>query len=91
MSLCLDEMMTLSVLSSELHAWMLKISLVYSLYISGVAAAASLPTNSLKSSHLLSVLYNSVLEHDALGQFTPDMVGRITYNHDDHGNIFTPS
>ncbi|XP_067665574.1 gamma-tubulin complex component 5-like isoform X2 [Haliotis asinina] len=69
-----EEVMTLSMMSVELQTWSQKISLVYSLYINGVAAAASLPTNSLKASHLLSVLYNTVLEYDSLGEFTPDMI-----------------
>ena len=61
-----EELMTVTLLHSDLEPWMSKVSLVYSTYINGLAAGASLPTNSLKASHLLSVLFDSVLDLDTL-------------------------
>ncbi|XP_041361102.1 gamma-tubulin complex component 5-like [Gigantopelta aegis] len=69
-----EELMTVTLLSSDLEPWMTKVNLVYSVYINGLAAGASLPTNSLKASHLLSVLYNTVVDFDTLHESVSDLM-----------------
>ncbi|XP_050418545.1 gamma-tubulin complex component 5 [Patella vulgata] len=57
---------TMSILYNQLEPWFQKIELVYSIYISGIAAAAELDSSILKASHLLNVMFKTLIDCDTL-------------------------
>ncbi|KAJ8299061.1 hypothetical protein KUTeg_023121 [Tegillarca granosa] len=63
-----EETVTLMSTHSSLQDWLKKIEVVYSLYNKGIIEAEVLQTNCQKASHLLNVLYNTVIEYDDSGQ-----------------------
>ncbi|XP_055996966.1 gamma-tubulin complex component 5-like isoform X2 [Ostrea edulis] len=69
-----EQTMTLAMLHGDLSPWLKKTEVVHSVYIRGVREAGWLVNNCQRASHLLSVLFETVVEYDTLGQNASDIV-----------------
>jgi len=69
-----EEIVTLETIHSKLKHWLQKVKVIHTVYIDGVKAAEVLPSNCQKASHLLSVLFDAVMEYDDMGQCDTEMV-----------------
>ncbi|XP_060067402.1 gamma-tubulin complex component 5-like [Ylistrum balloti] len=72
-----EETFTLAMLHTNLKPWLPKVKVIHSVYEKGVKEAEWMPGNYQKASHLLSILYDTVLEHDAMGNFTSEMMNML--------------
>ncbi|XP_021343427.1 gamma-tubulin complex component 5-like isoform X1 [Mizuhopecten yessoensis] len=72
-----EETFTLAMLHTRLKPWLPKVKVIHSIYERGVKEAEWLPGNYQKASQLLSVLYDAVLEHDAMGTLTSEMMNML--------------
>lgn len=70
--------MTLAMLHGDLSLWLKKIEVLHSVYIRGVREADWLVNNCQRASYLLSVLFDTVVEYDTLGQNASDIVRLIS-------------
>lgn len=70
--------MTLAMLHGDLSLWLKKIEVLHSVYIQGVREANWLVNNCQRASYLLSVLFDTVVEYDTLGQNASDIVRLIS-------------
>ena len=66
--------MTLAMLHGDLALWLKEIEVIHSVYVRGIREADWLVNNCQRASHLLSVLYETVVEYDTLGQNASDIV-----------------
>lgn len=79
--LIVEETVTLMSVHMSLQDWLKKIEVVYSLYNKGIMEAEVLHTNCQKASHLLNVLYNTVIEYDDSGQSGTQIVSVLYIKH----------
>lgn len=73
-----EQTMTLAMLQGDLSLWLKKIEVLHSVYIRGVREADWLVNNCQRASYLLSVLFDTVVEYDTLGQNASDIVRLIS-------------
>lgn len=73
-----EQTMTLAMLHGDLSLWLKKIEVLHSVYIRGVREADWLVNNCQRASYLLSVLFDTVVEYDTLGQNASDIVRLIS-------------
>ncbi|XP_061182795.1 gamma-tubulin complex component 5-like [Saccostrea echinata] len=69
-----EQTMTLAMLHGDLSPWLKKIELIHSLYVRGIQEADWMVNNCQRASHLLSGLFEAVVEYDTLGQNASDVV-----------------
>jgi hypothetical protein len=72
-----EQTMTLAMLHGDLSPWLKKLEVVHSVYVRGVREADWLVNNCQRASHLLSVLFETVVEYDTLGENASDTVSKI--------------
>ncbi|XP_033727239.1 gamma-tubulin complex component 5-like isoform X2 [Pecten maximus] len=72
-----EETFTLAMLYNKLKPWLPKVKVIHSIYERGVKEAEWLPGNYQKASQLLSVLYDTVMEHDAMSSYSSEMMNLL--------------